>query len=51
MGNRIDLAGASDGCRARKSNEGTVDQCKAEIVNLLEGGEEAFMRRKQRYNY
>ncbi|MBM4043986.1 MAG: hypothetical protein FJ279_02645 [Planctomycetes bacterium] len=41
----------SDGARARKANEGSVDTCKAEIVTLLEGGEEAFLRRKERYRY
>lgn len=41
----------SDGARARKANEGSVDQCKTEIVTLLEGGEEAFIRRKERYKY
>jgi len=41
----------SNGAQARKANEGSVDQCKAEIVNLLEGGEEAFIRRKERYSY
>jgi len=28
-----------------------VDDCREEIVNLLEGGQEAFLRRKERYNY
>jgi len=28
-----------------------VDQCQRDIVTLLEGGEEAFKERKQRYNY
>lgn len=41
----------SDGAHARKANEGTVDECKDEIVTLLEGGEEAFKRRKARYEY
>ncbi|MFN6401706.1 MAG: hypothetical protein ACK449_17590 [Planctomycetota bacterium] len=41
----------SDGATARKSNEGTVDECKREIVNLLEGGENAFKVRKCRYAY
>lgn len=41
----------SDGSRARKAAEGSVDECKAEIVDLLEGGEEAFIRRKERYRY
>lgn len=41
----------SDGRRATKSKEGTVDECKDEIVTLLEGGEVAFKRRKERYQY
>jgi hypothetical protein len=28
---------------------GTVDQCRSEIIDLLEGGEEAFELRRQRY--
>ena len=41
----------SDGTSARIAKEGDVDVCKAEIVTLLEGGEEAFKLRKERYNY
>jgi ABC-type uncharacterized transport system ATPase subunit len=41
----------SDGATSRKANEGTVDQCKREIVTLLEGGEDAFKARKCRYAY
>jgi len=41
----------SNGKSARKANEGSVDRCKREIVTLLEGGEEAFRRRKERYAY
>jgi ABC-type bacteriocin/lantibiotic exporter with double-glycine peptidase domain len=41
----------SNGTNAQKTNEGTVDQCKSQIVTLLEGGEEAFKRRKARYAY
>ncbi len=41
----------SDGTTARVVKEGTVDACKAEIVTLLEGGEEAFKQRKERYRY
>ncbi len=41
----------SDGAQSRKANEGTVEQCKAEIVTLLEGGEDAFKARKSRYAY
>ena len=39
----------SDGVAARVRNAGTVDQCKADIVTLLEGGEDAFAKRAQRY--
>ncbi len=41
----------SDGASAHKANEGTVDECKEEIVTLLEGGEEAFKERRRRYDY
>lgn len=41
----------SDGNRARLQNSGGVDECRNEIVDLLEGGAEAFMKRKERYNY
>jgi len=41
----------SDGTTARKVNEGSVDHCKDNIVTLLEGGEDAFKRRKERYSY
>ncbi|GIW55584.1 MAG: hypothetical protein KatS3mg082_1988 [Nitrospiraceae bacterium] len=41
----------SDGTSARKANEGTVDDCKSDIVTLLEGGEDAFKARKYRYAY
>ena len=41
----------SDGQHARKANEGTVDDCKSDIVTLLEGGEDAFKARKKRYAY
>ena len=41
----------SDGTAARMVNEGTVDHCKDNIVTLLEGGENAFKRRKARYSY
>lgn len=39
----------SDGVAAQVTNSGSVDQCKADIVTLLEGGEDAFSRRAQRY--
>jgi DNA repair ATPase RecN len=41
----------SDGERSQLANQGSVDDCKIEIINLLEGGKEAFVRRKDRYNY
>ncbi|MBS3820878.1 MAG: hypothetical protein KGY81_03850 [Phycisphaerae bacterium] len=39
----------SDGTTARRVNTGTVDDCKENIVTLLEGGADAFRRRGQRY--
>lgn len=39
----------SDGTTARRLNAGSVDDCKDNIVTLLEGGEDAFRRRGQRY--
>jgi len=41
----------SDGERSQLSNRGSVDDCKTEIINLLEGGREAFDRRKERYEH
>ncbi|MBP85191.1 MAG: hypothetical protein CMJ64_00480 [Planctomycetaceae bacterium] len=41
----------SNGEHARKLNEGTVDECKEDVVELLEGGEEAFKQRRKRYAY
>lgn len=41
----------SDGEHSQLANRGSVDDCKTEIINLLEGGKEAFVRRKQRYDY
>lgn len=41
----------SDGARAQLIRNGTVDECKGEVVTLLEGGEDAFKLRKKRYNY
>jgi len=41
----------SNGVTARLKSSGTVDQCKSDIVTLLEGGEDAFRRRKDRYKY
>lgn len=40
---------SSDGAKAWLLNHGDVDACKAEIINLLEGGEEAFSQRRERY--
>src|SRR5690606_30835161 len=39
----------SDGSGARLLRCGNVDDCRAEIVNLLEGGEQAFAQRAERY--
>jgi len=39
----------SDGARAGLLNHGDVDTCRSEIINLLEGGEEAFAQRRERY--
>jgi hypothetical protein len=41
----------SDGERAMLSNVGTVDECKADIERILEGGREAFRKRKERYGH
>jgi hypothetical protein len=41
----------SNGSKGWIEKEGTVDDCRAHIVSLLEGGEEAFKRRQQRYEY
>jgi energy-coupling factor transporter ATP-binding protein EcfA2 len=39
----------SDGSRGRVEKIGSLDECREEIVDLLEGGEEAFELRRQRY--
>ena len=39
----------SDGARSTKVSDGDVDGCKEFIVTLLEGGEDAFFRRGERY--
>jgi ABC-type lipoprotein export system ATPase subunit len=39
----------SDGERAKAAWTGSVDECKEQIVTLLEGGTEAFQRRVERY--
>jgi DNA repair ATPase RecN len=41
----------SDGAKAAVNRVGTVDECKDDIVTLLEGGEDAFRERQRRYNY
>ena len=41
----------SDGAKAWTAAEGTVDECREEIISLLEGGEEAFKLRQKRYLY
>ena len=41
----------SNGTAARLARAGTVDECKEAIVTLLEGGEEAFRQRINRYHY
>jgi ATPase subunit of ABC transporter with duplicated ATPase domains len=40
----------SDGANAKKIREGNVDDCKSDIITLLEGGEEAFRERQRRYS-
>jgi len=42
---------ASNGVQSRIHKSGTVDDCKNEIIDLLEGGKEAFQRRRDRYQY
>jgi energy-coupling factor transporter ATP-binding protein EcfA2 len=39
----------SDGQRAFVEKAGTVDECRDQIIDLLEGGEEAFELRRKRY--
>ena len=39
----------SDGRRGHVERAGTVDECRREIIDLLEGGEEAFQLRRRRY--
>ncbi len=41
----------SDGQQSRLLNSGGVDNCRNQIIDLLEGGEEAFVQRKKRYNF
>ena len=40
---------ASDGRHGYVEKAGTVEECRTEIIDLLEGGEEAFELRRQRY--
>ncbi|MBS3735500.1 MAG: AAA family ATPase [Phycisphaerae bacterium] len=40
---------SSDGAQGRLLNGGDVEACKPEIINLLEGGQEAFAQRRRRY--
>ena len=39
----------SDGKHGYIEKAGTLDECRAEIIDLLEGGEEAFEQRRKRY--
>ena len=39
----------SDGRTGRVDKAGTLDECQKEIIDLLEGGREAFEQRRQRY--
>jgi len=41
----------SNGFNGWIEKDGTVDACGTHIVNLLEGGEQAFKLRRQRYGY
>ena len=36
--------------KAGEPRIGNVESCKAEIIHLLEGGEEAFKSREERYH-
>lgn len=42
---------SSDGQHATLKEAGTVDECKVQIERILEGGREAFLRRKARYGH
>ena len=39
----------SDGKTGFVEKRGTLDECREEIIDLLEGGKEAFERRRERY--
>ncbi len=41
----------SNGQHGTVPRSGSVDECKEEIERILEGGREAFLKRKQRYGY
>ena len=41
----------SDGMTGHIRNTGTVDECKNDIVSILEGGADAFRKRGERYAY
>lgn len=41
----------SNGSQGWIEKEGTVDECRTFIVDLLEGGEEAFRLRQRKYKY
>lgn len=41
----------SDGANGSVQRTGNVDECKKEIIDLLEGGKEAFEQRMTRYKY
>jgi hypothetical protein len=40
----------SDGDHGRAASTGGVDACRDQIITLLEGGEEAFIKRGNRYS-
>jgi energy-coupling factor transporter ATP-binding protein EcfA2 len=42
---------ASDGQHASVKQVGTVDECREQIENIMEGGREAFLLRKARYGH
>jgi hypothetical protein len=41
----------SDGQKSRVRQAGTVDECKDDIERILEGGRDAFIKRKDRYGH
>ena len=41
----------SNGRKGSIRRAGTVDECKDDIETILEGGSEAFQKRKARYGY